>query len=55
VPISVYFTVRQYWGRQPFKTFVESYQNQRRLCQELVDAHVIPQIVRPLQQTIATR
>src|SRR4029077_19506612 len=24
-PISVYFTVRQYWGRQPFKEFVESY------------------------------
>ena len=24
-PISVYFTVRQYWGRQPYKTFLESY------------------------------
>ena len=29
-PISVYFTVRQYWGRQPFKDFGESYRNQRR-------------------------
>jgi len=54
-PISVYFTVRQYWGRQPFKTFVESYQNQRRICQELVDTHVVPNIVRPLQQTIAAK
>src|SRR5258708_28072854 len=24
-PISVYFTVRQYWGKQPYKTFGESY------------------------------
>jgi hypothetical protein len=54
-PISVYFTVRQYWGRQSFKNFIESYQNQRRICQELVDNQVIPNIVRPLQQTISTR
>jgi len=54
-PISVYFTVRQYWGRQSFKNFIESYQNQRRICQELVDGQVIPNIVRPLQQTISTR
>ena len=54
-PISVYFTVRQYWGRQPFKTLVESYQNQRRICQELVDSHVLPAVIRPLQQTIAAK
>src|SRR5437667_2468434 len=54
-PISVYFTVRQYWGRQPFKTFGESYRNQRRICQELVDSHIIPGVVRPLAQTIATK
>ena len=54
-PISVYFTVRQYWGRQPFKTFAESYRNQRRICQELVDSHIIPAVVRPLAQTIAAK
>jgi hypothetical protein len=54
-PISVYFTVRQYWGKQPYKTFLESYQNQRRVCQELVDAHIIPAVVRPLAQTIAAK
>ncbi len=54
-PISVYFTVRQYWGRQPFKTFAESYQNQRKICQELVDNHIIPAVVRPLAQTIAAK
>jgi hypothetical protein len=54
-PISVYFTVRQYWGRQPFKTLAESYANQRRICQELVDSHVLPAVIRPLAQTIAAK
>ncbi len=54
-PISVYFTIRQYWGRQPFKNFGESYRNQRRLCQELVDSHIIAAVVRPLAQTIAAK
>src|SRR5262249_48144895 len=54
-PISVYFTVRQYWARQRSKPFVESYQNQRRTCQELVDSHNIPAVVRPLAQTIAAK
>ena len=54
-PISVYFTVRQYWGRQAGKTFGESYRNQRKICQELVDNHIIPAVVRPLAQTIAAK
>ena len=54
-PISVYFTVRQYWGRQPIKEFGDSYRNQRRICQELVDSHIIPAVVRPLAQTIAAK
>src|SRR5687767_4438199 len=44
-PISVYFTVRQYWGRQNFKTFADSYHNQRKLCLELVDNHIIPAVI----------
>ena len=54
-PISVYFTVRQYWGRQPFNTLTESFHNQRRLCQELVDSHVLPGVIKPLAQTIAAK
>jgi len=54
-PISVYFTVRQYWGRQPAKTFGESYHHQRKVCQELVDNHVIPAVIRPLAQAIAAK
>jgi hypothetical protein len=51
----VYFTVRQYWGRQPFKNFGDSYKNQRRICQELVDSHIIPSVIRPLAQTITNK
>jgi hypothetical protein len=54
-PISVYFTVRQYWGKQSFKSFGESYQNQRRIVQDLVDSHVIPNVIEPLSRTIATK
>jgi hypothetical protein len=54
-PISVYFTVRQYWGRQPYKTFGESYKNQRKTVQELVDQHIIPSVIRPLAQAIAAK
>lgn len=54
-PISVYFTVRQYWGRQGNRSFGDSYKNQRRLCQELVDNHIIPSVIRPLAQTIANK
>jgi hypothetical protein len=54
-PISVYFTVRQYWGGQPCTNFIDSYRHQRELCQELVDNHVIPLVVRPLAQAIAAK
>ena len=54
-PISVYFTVRQFWGKQPFKTFVDGYRNQRRLIDELVAEHVLPHVVQPLARTIAAK
>lgn len=54
-PISVYFTVRQYWGRQGARTFIEAYRHQRKLCQELVDNHIIPAVLKPLSQTIGNK
>ena len=53
--ISVYFTVRQFWGKQPFKSFVESYQNQRRVLDELVNSHVVSNVIAPLQRAIAAK
>lgn len=54
-PLTVYFTVRQFWGKQPFKTFSESYKNQRRLLDELVTEHVVPNVVQPLARAIAAK
>lgn len=51
----MYFTVRQYWGRQGSKTFIESYRSQRKICQELVDSHVLPAVIRPLAQAITNK
>jgi hypothetical protein len=53
--ISVYFTVRQYWGSGPERSFVESFRRQCAMGEELVQAHVVPRIVRPLAQAIASR
>ncbi|QVL32950.1 hypothetical protein KIH39_03265 [Telmatocola sphagniphila] len=54
-PLSVNVLIRQFWGKQPFKSFVESYHNQRRISQELIESFVIPQVVTPLAQRIAAR
>lgn len=54
-PITVYFTVRQFWGKQPFKTFVESYHNQRRVLDELVGTYVVPQVLDPLAKAIGAK
>jgi len=54
-PIRVYFQLHQDWSRAPFKTFAEAYKNRRRLAQELIETHVVPNILVPLHQTIATR
>lgn len=54
-PISVYFTVRQFWGKQPFKTFADSYHNQRRLLDELVAEYVVPNVLQPLSKAIGAK
>ena len=54
-PVTVYFTVRQFWGKQSFKTFAESYHNQRRVLDELVSTYVVPQVVGPLAKAISAK
>jgi hypothetical protein len=53
--ISVYFTVRQYWGTGPELTFLDSFRRQREIGEEIVQRKVIPRVVRPLAQAIASR
>ena len=53
--ISVYFTVRQYWGTGPDRSFLDSFRRQREIGEEVVQSRIIPRIVRPLAQAIASR
>ncbi len=53
--LSVYFTVRQYWGTGANRTFLESFRNQREVGEELLTNRVIPRIVKPLARAIASR
>jgi hypothetical protein len=53
--IRLYFTVRQYWGAGPELTFAESMRQQREVGEEMIHQTVIPRIVQPLAQAIASR
>ena len=53
--ISLYFTVRQYWGSGPEQSFLDSFRRQREIGEELVRKTVVPRIVQPLAQAIASR
>jgi hypothetical protein len=53
--ISLYFTVRQYWGAGPDQTFLESFRRQRAIGEEVIEKMIIPRVVRPLARAIASR
>lgn len=53
--ISVYFTVRQHWGSSVDRTFLESFRRQRSIGEEIVQEKILPRIVRPLAQAIASK
>ncbi len=53
--LSVYFTVRQYWGSGSDRSFLDSFRRQREIGEEVLRRAVIPRIVRPLAQVIASR
>jgi hypothetical protein len=54
-PLSVYFTVRNYWAKSGGRDFQEAFREQRKTAVEMVESYVIPAVVKPLAQTIATR
>jgi hypothetical protein len=53
--LSVYVTARQYGSLDPDSTYVQALENLARTCQEVVDNHVIDQVLRPLARTIAMK
>ncbi len=54
-PISVYFTVRQYGSLPPGATYEQTLAELRQTSESLLDAFVVPQVLRPLAQAIAAR
>lgn len=53
--ISVYFSIRQYWNAEPNQTFAGSFRRQCEIGEEFVQSKIIPKIVQPLAQAIASR
>ncbi len=53
--ISVYFTIRQYWGNGPDRSFLESFQHQRDVGERIMKDQVVPRVVQPLARAIASR
>lgn len=53
--LSVYVTARQYGSVGPETTFVETLTKLSKVCQEMVDQHVIDQVLRPLARAISMK
>jgi len=53
--ISVYFTIRQYGSLDSAATFEDTLDTMVERCEELMDRHVIDQVLRPLSQAISTK
>ncbi len=53
--LSVYLTARRYGSLAAGETFVSAMNRLADTCRELVDAHIIDHILRPLQETIAIK
>jgi len=51
--LSVYVTARQYGSLGPDATFGDTLQRLNQVCQEMLDHHVIEQVLKPLARTIA--
>jgi len=53
--VSVYVTARQYGSLAAEKTFIESLNQLRQICETMVEQHVIEHVLRPLARTIAMK
>ncbi len=53
--LSVYLTARQYGSLGPDSTFVTALENLTQICHEMVDSHVIENVLRPLARAIALK
>ncbi len=51
--ISVYVTARQYGSLKPDCTFVQTLERLAEICQEMIERHVVENVLGPLKRTIA--
>ncbi len=54
-PISVYATVRQFWGKQPHDSYIVAYQHQRRVLDDVTQNYLVPHVIQPLARAIGAR
>jgi hypothetical protein len=54
-PLTVYSTIRRYWGFQPGNDLVDVHRELLDAAETFAASRVVPHIVRPLQQAIASR
>jgi hypothetical protein len=53
--LSVYATARQYGSLAADKTFVDTVDRLKKVCQEMIENHVVEQVLRPLARTISMK
>jgi hypothetical protein len=53
--ISVYFTVRRYWGGVEDRSFTDALRRQCAIGEEIVRERIVPRVIRPLAATIASK
>ena len=53
--LSVYVTARQYGSLGPDTTFVNTLKRLNVVCQDMLDRHVVEQVLKPLAQAIALK
>lgn len=53
--LSVYATARQYGSLSPESNYVDTLERLHKVCQEMINRHVIEQVLRPLARAIAMK
>ncbi len=53
--LSVYVTARQYGSLDPDSTYIESLNRLNHTCEEMIESHVMDNVLRPLAREIAMR
>ena len=53
--LSVYVTARQYGSLDPDSTYIESLNRLNQTCEEMIESHVMDNVLRPLAREIAMR